>query len=85
MPQKEYDTFILSDPAAMPGEQQMELIIRDLNPSDRRYKYRSFFAKANISKSKSRYPDLLWIRLGKGQLQADPWSIEILEMINKFA
>ena len=81
---REYDTFMLSDPVAMPEDQQLELIVRDLTPADRRYKYRSFFAQARISKSKTRYADRLWIRLGRGQLLEDPWSIEILEEIDKF-
>ena len=86
MAQKEYDTYILTDPNTVPDEQQnVELIIRDLNPEDRRTKYRSFFAKANVSKDKSRYSDVLWIRLGRGQLQDEPWSIEVLEEVNKFA
>jgi len=82
---KEYDTFLLQDPAGMADDQQLELIVRDLTPADRRYKYRSFFAKARISKSSSRYADRLWIRLGRGQLLEDPWSIEIMEEIDKFA
>ena len=85
MARKEYDTFILQDPAGLPDEQHLELIVRDLNPEDRRYKYRSFFAQANISKSQDRYPDVLWVRLGRGQLLDDPWSIEIIEEVNKFA
>ena len=84
MARKEYDTFILTDPNALPEEQSLELIVRDLNPEDRRYKYRSFFARANISKSESRYEDLLWVRLGRGQLLDEPWSIEIKEEVNKF-
>ena len=86
MAQKEYDTFILTDPAALPDEQKnIELIIRDLNPEDRREKYRGCFAKAHISKDQDRYPGRLWIRLGRGQLQDNPWSIEVLEEVDKFA
>jgi hypothetical protein len=85
MAQKEYDTFLLEDPAGMAEDQQLELIVRDLTPADRRCKYRSFFAQAKISKSKARYADRLWIRLGRGQLLEEPWSIEILEEIDKFA
>jgi hypothetical protein len=85
MATKEYDTFLLEDPAGMPDDQQLELIVRDLTPVDRRTKYRSFFAQARISKSETRYADRLWIRLGRGQLLAEPWSIEILEEIDKFA
>jgi len=86
MAQKEYDTYVLTDPGTVPDEQQnVELIVRDLNPEDRRNKYRSFFAKANVSKDKSRYADVLWIRLGRGQLLDEPWSIEVHEEIDKFA
>jgi len=81
---KEYDTFILSDPETLMEDQEIELILRDLTPSDRRYKYRGFYAKALLSKSESKYPDRLWIRLGRGQLQEKPWSIKILKEINKF-
>ncbi len=86
MPQKEYDTYILTDINAVPDDQKnIELIIRDLNPQDPRFKYNSCFAKANVSKDKSRYPDALWVRLGRGQLQDEPWSIEVLEKVDKFA
>jgi phenylphosphate carboxylase gamma subunit len=80
---REYDTFILSDLATLPEDQEMELIIRDLTPADRRYKYRSAYVSAMISKSESKYPDRLWIRLGRGQLQEKPWSIKILKELNK--
>jgi phenylphosphate carboxylase gamma subunit len=80
---KEYDTFILKDLASVPEEQEMELIVRDLTPGDRRYKYRSAYVTALVSKSEAKYPDRLWIRLGKGQLQEKPWSIKILKEVNK--
>jgi phenylphosphate carboxylase gamma subunit len=80
---KEYDTFILTDLASVPEEQEMELIVRDLTPGDRRYKYRSTYVTALVSKSESKYPDRLWIRLGRGQLQEKPWSIKILKELNK--
>ncbi len=83
MSRKEYDTFILIDPAMVPEEKEMELIVRDLTPADRRYKYRSAYVTALVSKSESKYPDRLWIRLGKGQLQEKPWSIKVLKELNK--
>jgi len=83
MARKEYDTFLLTDPMSIPEDQEMELIVRDLTPADRRYKYRSFYAQALISKSESKYPDRLWIRLGRGQLQEIPWSIKILKELKK--
>lgn len=85
MARKEYDTFLLTDPTLVKEDQEIELIVRDLTPEDRRYKYRSFFAMALVSKSESKYPDQLWIRLGRGQLQEKPWSINIIKELNKFA
>ena len=82
---KEYDTFLLQDPGIFKDDQEMELILRELTPEDRRRKYRSFFAKAKVSKTSSDYPDLLWIRLGRGQLLAEPWSVKILDEVNKFS
>jgi hypothetical protein len=83
MPRKEYDTFICVDPEMVPEEKETELIVRDLTPADRRYKYRSAFVTALVSRSESKYPDRLWIRLGRGQLQEKPWSINILRELNK--
>ena len=85
MARKEFDTFLLTDPYKVPEEEERELILRDLTPKDRRRKYRSFFAKARVSKDQSKHPNILWIRLGRGQLLEKPWSVEILEEINKFS
>ena len=85
MARKEFDTFLLQDPDLFIEDEEVELIVRDLTPEDRKTKYRSFYAKAKISKSSSTYPDLLWIRLGRGQLLEDPWSVEILSKVNKFS
>ena len=81
---KEYDTFILTDPAMVAEDKEMEMILRELTPNDRRYKYRSFYAMAQVSRSEAKYPDRLWIRLGRGQLQDKPWSVKIIKEIDKF-
>jgi hypothetical protein len=81
---KEFDTFILTDLGMVPEDKEMELILRELTPKDRRYKYRSFYATVLVSKSEAKYPDQLWIRLGRGQLQEKPWSVKIIKEINKF-
>jgi hypothetical protein len=85
MANREYDTFILSDPGLISEDQEMELIMRELTPKDRRYKYRSFYATVLVSRSEAKYPDRLWIRLGRGQLQEKPWSIKIIKELNKFS
>jgi hypothetical protein len=84
MARKEYDTYVLTDPALVPEDQETEMILRDLTPSDRRYKYRSFFARAVVSRDESKYPDKLWVRLGRGQLQEKPWSVQVVREVNKF-
>jgi hypothetical protein len=84
MAKKEYDTYVLTDLALVPEDKEMEMILRDLTPSDRRYKYRSFFASAMVSRDDSKYPDKLWVRLGRGQLQEKPWSVKIVKEVNKF-
>jgi len=81
---KEYDTYVLTDPALVPEDKEAEMILRDLTPSDRRYKYRSFFASVMVSRDEKKYPDKLWVRLGRGQLQEKAWSVKILKEVNKF-
>lgn len=84
MARKEYDTYVLTDPALVSDDKEMEMILRDLTPSDRRYKYRSFFVSAMVSRDEAKYPDKLWIRLGRGQLQEKPWSVKIVNEVDKF-
>ncbi len=84
MSKVEYDTFILDDPAVFPKDQEVELVVRELTPLDRRYKYRSFYAKALVSESESKYSDILRVRLGRGQLLDTKWSIKLLKEVNKF-
>lgn len=85
MPRKEYDTFVTTDPSEVIEDTEMEMIVRDLSPEDRRYKYEGFYVNAKISKSADKYPDLLEVRLGRGQLLGETWSIEISEFVDKFA
>jgi len=84
MAKKEYDSFVLTELSEVPEDQEMEMIVRDLTPTDRRYKYRSSYVLAMVSKVESKYPDRLWMRLGRGQLQEKPWSIKIIKEVNKF-
>jgi hypothetical protein len=85
MAKKEYDTFVLTDLALVAEDKEMEIIIRDLTPADRRYKYRSAYVLGMVSKDESKYPDRLWVRLGRGQLQEKPWSIKVIKEVNKIS
>lgn len=80
-----YDTFVLQDPATFPEDRETEMVIRDLTPADRRYKYRSFYCIAKVSKSEDKYENVLQVRLGRGQLLDETWSVEIIKKIHKFA
>jgi hypothetical protein len=84
MAKKEYDTYVLTDLSMVSEDKEMEMILRELTPSDRRHKYRSFFASAMVSRDEAKYPDKLWVRLGRGQLQEKPWSVKIVKEVNKF-
>jgi hypothetical protein len=84
MARKEYDTYILTDMDLVAEDRETEMILRELTPADRRYRYRSFFASAMVSRDEKKYPDKLWVRLGKGQLQEKPWSVRIVKEVNKF-
>jgi hypothetical protein len=75
-----WDTYINIDFKDMPEEQERVAIIRDLTPG--KYKYRSTYAQVKISKNAKKYPEKLWIRLGRGQLVETPCSMEIKEFMS---
>ena len=76
----EYDTFIEKDFKDMQEDEEVLGVIRDLTPGTR--KYRSTYARFKASKDPKKYPDTLWIRLGRGQLIETPCSVKIIEFVN---
>lgn len=77
---QEYDTYILNELSDVIEDRDAEFTLRDLTSGI--YKYKEIFVNAMVSKDPDKYPDLLWIRLGKGQLQPGPWSINIRERLD---
>jgi len=75
-----WDTFIDRDFGKLEEDKEGVMVIRDLSPG--RGKYCSSYAKVRVSKDPARYPETLWVRLGRGQLIDTPCSMEILEFIN---
>lgn len=75
-----WDTFIDRDFAQLEEDKEGVRVIRDLTPG--RGKYRSAYARVKLSKNPAKYPETLWVRLGRGQLIESPCSMEILEFIN---
>ena len=76
----EWDTYINVDFKDMPEEPEGVIVISDLTPG--KYKYRSTYAKINVSKDPEKYPEKVWIRLGRGQLVPTPCSMKILEFLS---
>lgn len=77
----EYDTFFQTDLEQVTQDAEQEMVIRDLTPG--RSKYRCMYVKALISRDPDRYPDRLWPRLGRGQWVGEPWSLKVLEPVEK--
>jgi hypothetical protein len=79
----EYDTFITKDFEMLQEDEELIGVIRDLTPGKKKYK--GLYARFKVSKDPKRYPETLWIRLGRGQLIEKPCSMKIMEFIDPFA
>jgi phenylphosphate carboxylase gamma subunit len=77
----EYDTFFLSDLKDVEQDAEQEMVIRDLSPG--RAKYRCQYVNALVSSDPDRYPDRLWPRLGRGQWVGQPWSVKVVDKVEK--
>lgn len=80
-----YDTYVLTGLDEVIEDTVTEMVVRDMTPADRRYKYKGLYVNAKISKNPEKYSDQLLVRLGRGQLTDETWSIEISDVIDKFA
>lgn len=76
----EWDTYINGDFKDMQEETERVAVIRDLTPG--KYKYRSTHARILVSRDPGKYPEKLWIRLGRGQLIPTPCSMKIIEFVD---
>lgn len=77
---KEYDTFILKELPDVVDDEESEFTIRDLTSGT--HKYKQISVRAMLSRDADKYPDTLWVRLGKGQLLPSPWSIKITKKLD---
>ena len=77
----EYDTFILTDLNEAVLDTEIDMVIRDLTPG--RGKYCCKCVRAKMSNDPDKYPDRLWPLLGRGQWVGEPWSVEVIEFVNK--
>ncbi|MCS7280597.1 MAG: phenylphosphate carboxylase subunit gamma [Desulfobacterota bacterium] len=79
---KVYDTFITKDFEELKEDEEITGVLRDLSPG--KTKYKGIYAKFRISKDPAKYPNTLWVRLGRGQLVDKPCSVMILEEVKPF-
>lgn len=77
-----YDTFIQKDFEELKEDEEIVGVIRDLSPGKKKYK--GIYARFRVSKDPDKYPNILWIRLGRGQLVDRPCSMEVIEIIDPF-
>lgn len=82
---KVYDTFF-DEPEKLPQLMETDLVVRELTPEDRRYKYESRYVKAVVSRDPSKLPDgdELLIRYQRGGLFGEKWAIKILEELGEY-
>ena len=84
MAAKEYDAFY-DNPKGITDGQELNIAIRELTPEDRRYKYRTRYVKAVLSKNPDKKKDdILWLRFNRGSLYAKPFGIKIIEELGPF-
>ncbi len=75
-----WDTYIQKDFDKLQEDDEWLAVIRDLSPG--KGKYRSTHARIRVSKDPTKYPETLWVRLGRGQLIESPCSMQILEFVD---
>lgn len=76
---KEWDTYILTKLSEVEEDVETLKVIRDLTPGT--HKYKGKFVKCLISKDPDKYPDKLYVRLGRGQLTKHIWSLKVTEEV----
>ncbi|MDY6973822.1 MAG: hypothetical protein SV775_16095 [Thermodesulfobacteriota bacterium] len=75
---KEYDTYV-DDPTDFKiKEAEMDMIIRDLTPDNRREKYGSRRVRAVVMPKPEAGGDVLYLRYQRGSLYPEKFGIKIL-------
>ena len=82
---KEYDAFV-DEPSLVADGEEMVLDIRELNPDDRRKRYRARYVRAVISHSPDQAKDdIVWLRYQRGgRLYPRPFGIRITAELGEY-
>ena len=76
----QWEVFVM-DVAELAEDIDLELTIRTLNPGVQKYTYKR--VKAQVSATLDKFADQLQVRLGRGQLSKERFSIKVLEEIQR--
>jgi phenylphosphate carboxylase gamma subunit len=76
----QWEVFV-NDLSELAENKEIELSIRTLNPGMHMYTYKR--VKAKVSTTLDAYPDRLQVRLGRGQLSKNRYSIQVVEEVER--
>jgi phenylphosphate carboxylase gamma subunit len=76
----QWEVFVM-DMSELAEGRNLELSIRTLNPGHHKYTYKH--VRCQVSANPEKLPDRLQVRMGRGQLNAAKFSIQVIEEIQR--
>ncbi len=76
----QWEVFVM-DMAELAEGKDLALSIRTLNPGRHKYTYKH--VRCMVSADLDKHPDRLQVRMGRGQLSAAKFSIQVIEEIRR--
>ena len=76
----QWEVFVM-DMSELAEGKDIEISIRTLNPGMHKYTYKH--VRAQVSSILDKFPDQLQVRMGRGQLSAAKFSIQVIEEIRR--
>ena len=76
----QWEVFVM-DMTELAEGKDLALSIRTLNPGHHKYTYKH--VKCRVSANPEQLPDRLQVRMGRGQLSAAKFSIQVIEEIQR--
>lgn len=75
-----WEVFVMNMSELAEGE-NLELSIRTLNPGTRKFTYKR--VQCQVSATADKFADELQVRMGRGQLSPNKYSIKVMEEIER--
>lgn len=75
-----WEVFVM-DMSELAEGKELELTIRTLNPGNKKYTYQR--VKAEVSSQLDKFSDALQVRLGRGQLSTQKFSIRVIDTVQR--